>query len=264
MMNLRKYRQFVMVTFLVIMVAAFLTFASVWNSILTARDIKYEGWIIVFLSLLTIASIVLFYFSFKLSDQTAFQDHVNDLVSAEKEKLAKKMEDIEMQETELLTEENITNERISEIYAGLQSVKTIDSFAGKVLMNISKQIEIVRGVFFYKGEKEEEFTCRGEYALTGNKPVSFKTGENLTGQTAKNRTLTSIHEIPDDYFRIESGLGGARPKHLFLVPLVYKNETLAVIELATFKKIDAVQVKILNTLISELGERLNKFVSAKL
>jgi len=263
MMNLEKYRRFIVVTFMVIIIAAFLTLAAIWNSLLTADDIRNEGWIIVFLVILIAASIVLFYFSVKLSDPVAFQTNVNSLIATEKEKLIKRMQDEKSQEQEIFVEEADFKDRIAQIFSGLQSVKSIDSFANKILMNISKQVEIVRGVFFYRGDKEELFTCKGEYAITGNKPVPFKLGENLPGQVAKNKTLTSIHEIPEDYFKVESGLGGALPKHLLILPLVYKNDTLAVIELATFKKIEDVQIKILNTLISDLGERLNKFVSAK-
>jgi hypothetical protein len=264
MMNLQKYRRFIIVTFLVILVAAFLTLAALWNSLLTARDIRNEGWILVFLIILILASLVLFYFSVRLSDAAAFQETVDQLIAVEKEKLIRKMEDRKMQEQEELSEETDLKERINEVFAGLQSVKSIESFGNKVLMNISKQLDIVRGVFFFRKEKEDMFTCAGEYALTGKKPAPFKSGENITGQVARNKTLISIQDIPEDYFRVESGLGGAFPKYLVIFPLVFKNETIAVIELATFKKIDAIQFKILNSLISDLGERLNKFVSAKL
>jgi two-component system chemotaxis sensor kinase CheA len=249
---------------MVIIIAAFLTFAAIWNSLLTAGDVRNEGWIIVFLLLLIAACIALFYFSFRLSDPVAFQENLDKLVSAEKEKLKKKLEEKKSQEKESLIEETNIKEKTDQIVEGLQSVKSIDSFANKVLMNISKQVEIVRGIFFFRGKQEETFACKGEYALAGNKPTPFKMGENLTGQVAKNKTMTTIHDIPNEYFRVESGLGSALPRHLIIIPLVCNNETLAVIELATFKKIDAVQVKILNTLISELGERMNKFVSAKL
>jgi len=264
MMNLQKYRRFILVTFMVTIIAAFLTLAAIWNSILTAKDIRNEGWIIVFLSLLIASAVVLFFLSVKLSDPVAFQETVDNLVATEKMRWLKKQEDRKSQEEEAIAEETDLKDRIGQIYSGLASVKSLDSFANKVLMNISKQVEMVRGVFFYREDNGESYACKGEYALTGNKPSPFRLGENITGQTAKNKTLTCINEIPENYFRIESGLGGAFPKHLIILPLVYKNETLAVIELATFKKADAAQIKILNTLISDLGERLNKFVSAKL
>jgi hypothetical protein len=262
MMNLLKYRRFILVTFLVIVVSAFLTLAAVWNSLLTVQDIRNEGWIIVFLIILIIAVAILFYFALKLSDNIVFQESVDKLIATEKEKLLKKMEEKKSQTHEAITEESDLSFRIDKVLSGLKSVKTIETFANKLLMNISSEIEIVRGVFFYSGNVMDTFACKGEYALTGNKPASFKLGENLTGQVAKNRTLSSFDEIPADYFKAESGLGGTVPRHLIIFPMVYKEKTLAVIELATFKKIDSSQMKILNTLISELGERLNKFVSA--
>src|SRR4030043_2149248 len=124
MINLQKYRRFVLIIFMVIIIAAFLTLAAIWNSLLTAGDVRNEGWIIVFLLILVAASIALFYFSFKLSDPVAFQQNVDNLVAAEKEKLKKKMEEKKLQEKEMLTEEMNVKEKIDQIVAGLQSVKT--------------------------------------------------------------------------------------------------------------------------------------------
>lgn len=257
-----KYRRFIVITFLVIVVSAILLLIAVWNSLLRSSDVHNEGWIIVYIVILIIAVVTLYYFALKLSDNKAYQISVDKIVTAEKEKLMKKMEEKKSQAHEAVAEESDLNARVDNIVSGLQSVKSVDTFANKLLMNISKEIEIVRGVFFSAEIDKITFTCKGEYALTGKKPPSFKLGENLTGQTAKNRVLSSYDEIPAGYFKAESGLGGALPKHLIIVPLVHKEKALAVIEIATFKKINSSQVKILNLLISELGERMNKFVSA--
>jgi uncharacterized membrane protein YbhN (UPF0104 family) len=144
MINLSRYRRFVVVIFMVIIIAAFLTLAAIWNSLRTASNVRNEGWIIVFLLILIAACIALFYFSYKLSDPVAFQENTDKLVTAEKEKLKKKLEEMKSQEKESLTEESNLKERLDQITAGLQSVKSIDSFANKLLMNISKQVEIVR------------------------------------------------------------------------------------------------------------------------
>jgi hypothetical protein len=261
MINLQKYRRFILVTFMVIVLAAFLTLAAIWNSLLTVKDIRNEGWIIVFMMILIAACVVMFLFAIRLSDQDAFQENLDQIIAAEKEKLTKRMEEKKSQAQESLYEETDISERITQVLSGLNAAKSIDTFGSKLLMNLSKEIEIVRGVFFFREEKGDVYICKGEYAITGKKPEPFKLGENLSGQVAKNKTLMSLHEIPENYFKAESGLGGALPRHLFLFPLLYKNETIAVVEVATFKKIDSSQLKILNTLTSELGERMNKFVS---
>lgn len=261
-MNVLKYRRFILITFLVVIVAAFLSLAAIWNSLLHASDVRNEGWIIVFIFIHLLASGILFYFSFKLSDEEALQNYINQIVNTEKEKILNKFKEKEKQAYEETLKEADISDQIKQILTGLQSVKTIDSFANKFLINLSKQIEIVRGVIFIREKgKKNLFTCQGEYALTGNKPPSFKTGEGLTGQVAKSQKISTIEEIPENYFKAESGLGASLPRHLIIFPVVYNNETLAVVELAAFKKTTPAQLKILNTLTTELGERLNKFVS---
>ncbi len=260
-MNVLKYRRFILITFLVVIIAAFLSLTAIWNSLLHTDDVRNEGWIIVFISIHLLASGILFYFSFKLSDEDALQTNINQIVNAEKEKILNKLKEKEKQAHEETMKEADISEKIKQIMTGLQSVKTIDSFANKFLINLSKQIEIVRGVFFLREKGKNSFTCQGEYALTGNKPPSFKMGEGLTGQVAKSQKISTIEEIPENYFKAESGLGASLPRHLIIFPVVYNNETLAVIEIAAFKKTTPAQLKILNTLTTELGERLNKFVS---
>ncbi len=261
-MNVLKYRRFILVTFSVIIMAALLSLAAIRNSLLNAVDVRNEGWIIVFIIIHLLAGIILFYFSLKLSDNEALQAYIEQVVSKEKEKITRKFEEKEKQAYEESIKEADISEKIKLILAGLQSVKTINSLANKLLINLSKHIEIVRGVFFIREKNKSTFVCEGEYALTGNTPPPFKVGEGLTGQVAKNQQLSIIEEIPENYFKAESGLGASMPKHLIIFPVVYNNQTLAVVELATFKKTNPTQLKILNTLTTELGERLNKFVSA--
>jgi hypothetical protein len=261
-MNVLKYRRLILVTFLVVVMAAFLSLAAIWNSLLNVSDVRNEGWIIVFIFIHLIASGILFYFSFKLSDKKVLQNYINSIVETEKEKITKKFQEKEKHIFEETLKEADISEKMKQLMAGLQSAKSVDAFANKLLINLSKQIEIVRGVFFMREKGKSLFNCKGEYALTGNTPPAFKIGEGLTGQVAKSQRISTIEEIPENYFKAESGLGSSLPKHLIIFPVIYNEETMAVIELATFKKINPTQLKILNTLTTELGERLNKFVTA--
>jgi hypothetical protein len=72
----------------------------------------------------------------------------------------------------------------------------------------------------------------------------------------------TIHDIPESYFNISSGLGNSKPRFLLLIPVLFKEECIAVIELATFKKPDDNTGRVLNKLSTELGIRLNKYAVA--
>jgi two-component system chemotaxis sensor kinase CheA len=71
-----------------------------------------------------------------------------------------------------------------------------------------------------------------------------------------------LYDIPEQYFIVSSGLGTSQPRFLLIVPVLFNEESVAVLELAAFRKPDDLTGKILNKVSSELGIRLNKFAVA--
>jgi GAF domain-containing protein len=127
---------------------------------------------------------------------------------------------------------------------------------------MANHLGLVQGIVYVKEANGELFQICGEYALTGTKPGPFRTGEGLPGQVAQSKSPMTIHDIPESYFNISSGLGNSKPRFLLLIPVLFKEECIAVIELATFKKPDDNTGRVLNKLSTELGIRLNKYAVA--
>jgi hypothetical protein len=149
---------------------------------------------------------------------------------------------------------------INQVLTGMQGIRTINGLCKRMLSNLAKYMDFVQGIMYIKEPDGEMFNVAGEYALTDRKPQPFKIGENLTGQVADCKSLMIVPDVPEDYFTVSSGLGSSKPKFLILLPVLFKQECVAVIELAAFKKPDDTTVKTLHKLASELGIRLNKFV----
>ena len=115
----------------------------------------------------------------------------------------------------------------------------IETFAEKILTNIARQFEVVMGVIYLKDEKTKEFRSVSTYAWASEKPpASFKTGDGLNGQTAKNKVAMKLSDIPEGYINITSSLGSGSPRNLILVPLLLHKESIGMLELACFKEID--------------------------
>lgn len=88
-----------------------------------------------------------------------------------------------------------------------------------------------------KGENKS-LDMRSGYAIVladGEENPSFNWGEGLVGQVATSGKSLYLDELPEGYAsRIESGLGSALPKFLFIMAIKKENETVGVVEVATF------------------------------
>jgi hypothetical protein len=137
---------------------------------------------------------------------------------------------------------------------------TLNKLADKILSNFSKEFPIVTALIYFRAEKEGEFKAVGEYAyFSEEKPKDFKEGETLPGQVAKNKILLNISNIPDNYIKVGSGLGKGSPKHLLFIPILHEEETIAILELASFKKFEKNTEDIFNHLSPVIAEALLKY-----
>jgi hypothetical protein len=88
-----------------------------------------------------------------------------------------------------------------------------------------------------KGDKKS-LNLQSGFALVlaeDEKAPSFEVGEGLIGQVALSGKSLYLDELPEGYAaRIESGLGAALPKFLYIFPVKKENEVSGVVEVALF------------------------------
>ena len=65
---------------------------------------------------------------------------------------------------------------------------------------------------------------------------AFEFNEGLVGQAAREKKRILVTDIPDDYIKIESGLGNALPRHIVLAPFLFEETVKGVIELGSFRE----------------------------
>ncbi|MBN1789768.1 MAG: GAF domain-containing protein [Bacteroidales bacterium] len=261
MTNLGKYRKLSYIAIAVMVVTMLLSFAALWNSLLTS-DAKNEGWVILFFLLAFLSGVFLFFLAYKSTDAPELENIKKTSFEAGKKEILQEIEKRNQEvEKEKIEEEDI-DKSTEGILAGLKGIRTETGLCNKVLTNLANQLGFVQGIFYVKETGGELFNAAGDYALTGMKPKSFKAGENLPGQVAVHKAPVTVYDIPEEYFSISSGLGSSKPRFLILAPVLFKEECVAVLELASFKKPDELTIKVLNKISSELGIRLNKFAVA--
>ena len=111
----------------------------------------------------------------------------------------------------------------------------------------------------YLNSGNSTFKLVGSYAYSKRKNLSneFKKGEGLIGQAALEKKSILISDIPDDYIKINSGLGEASPKNILAVPFMYEDEVKGVVEIGSFHNFDDNTVEFLKQATENIGINFN-------
>jgi len=140
---------------------------------------------------------------------------------------------------------------------------SVAAYSEKLLQNIARELDIVQGLVFVLNDADQMFHVKGEYAyFSEEQPRSFPIGETLSGQVAKNRKLLNLKELPDGYITVLSGLGKSSPRQLLIIPVICEDESIGVMELASFKPFgeneELLAVKISESMANLLNELRNR------
>jgi signal transduction histidine kinase/HAMP domain-containing protein/CheY-like chemotaxis protein len=101
------------------------------------------------------------------------------------------------------------------------------------------------------------------YGLRADKaaPIQYRLGQSLIGQAARSKRSIVVANLPEGYVKISSGLGEAPPANLAVLPILFEDQVLGVIELASFTPFTPVQTDFLEQLTETLGVNFNTIIA---
>jgi signal transduction histidine kinase/DNA-binding response OmpR family regulator/HAMP domain-containing protein len=146
--------------------------------------------------------------------------------------------------------------QLQEITQEIQNVEQIDEFAEKLLKKLTPAIEAQIAAFFIFDTLDNAYKLSGSYGFISNPahPASFRVGEGLVGQSAADKTIKVVCDLPPDYISIRSGVVEGKPGQLVIAPILSSSEeVLAVIELALMTNIKTSHEELLRELLPILG-----------
>ncbi len=123
--------------------------------------------------------------------------------------------------------------RISEL---LQGEKSITELGNQILTALAEILDVQIASLFFHENSEFVLSSSYSYNIRKSNLNSFKLGEGLVGQSAKEQKLLVFTDVPEDYISIKSGLGEIKPSEIVVAPLIYQKEVIAVVELGTTKE----------------------------
>jgi signal transduction histidine kinase/ActR/RegA family two-component response regulator len=91
--------------------------------------------------------------------------------------------------------------------------------------------------------------------------TSFEAGEGLAGQAAVERTPILITDVPAGYIKVGSGLGEAAPVSLAVLPILFEDQVLGVLELASLTRFSDVHLAFFDQFVGTIGVAINTIMA---
>ncbi|MFN8255261.1 MAG: GAF domain-containing protein [Bacteroidales bacterium] len=179
-----------------------------------------------------------------------------DLKAETRDKKEQKLQKEEERQRQLALNEQ-KKSIINELRKDLSSSLNLQSYCEKTLINLSKHLAIMQALYFVKDKNDKVFRKAGSYAFYREDELrEFTEDIGLSGQVAANKKLINISNIPENYITVHSGLGKSTPSHLIILPVLYNNESIGIIEIASFNKFDSFWEEILTEFSIQTGQQL--------
>jgi signal transduction histidine kinase/HAMP domain-containing protein/CheY-like chemotaxis protein len=99
------------------------------------------------------------------------------------------------------------------------------------------------------------------YPASGQAPDRLALGETLVGQAASEGKRIHLTDVPAGYVRISSALGSAPPAEIVVLPVLFEDQVLAVIELASFSPFSDVHLAFLDQITETIGVTVNTIIA---
>ncbi|AXG56616.1 two-component system sensor kinase [Streptomyces lincolnensis] len=99
-------------------------------------------------------------------------------------------------------------------------------------------------------------SAQGATVETGGLPV-----HGLVRQAAREKKRILVEEAPPDYIKINSGLGEAAPASVVIIPILFEDKLLGVIELASFSRFSDVHLAFFDQFVNTIAVAINTIIA---
>jgi GAF domain-containing protein len=127
----------------------------------------------------------------------------------------------------------------------------------KVISGLVQYTRANQGALYILNDEEEsnnmlELISLFAFDIKKHEQQRIKPGQGILGQTFLEKETTYLTALPDEYVRITSGLGGATPKSILIVPLKVDKDVYGLVELASFNEFQPHEI----AFVEKLGESI--------
>jgi transcriptional regulator with GAF, ATPase, and Fis domain len=184
----------------------------------------------------------------------ALKDNINQMIANLRET------------TQINVEQDWLKTNLARMGGMLQGQADLGQVTRLIMSELTPLVTSQHGAFFLVEGEEEDLDLRlvASYGATegvggarSKKRDRFALGEGLVGQAAVEAKPILVENVPKDYIKIKSGLGEARPRNIIVLPVVFEEQVLGVIELASLQQVSEINRAFLEQITETIGVVLN-------
>jgi len=168
----------------------------------------------------------------------------NDLVSKSINSMSLNLEKNEKHNRE----QNWLKDGLNKLSMELSGDMGLDKITSSSISFISRYVDAGRGVIYLCDPAQKTLRLVSSYAFTERDHLSnvYEFGTGVVGQVALEKRAILLSNVPKDEAPVSTGTLQSAPVNTYTYPLVYEDELLGVVELASLVPFSAVQTAFLD------------------
>jgi HAMP domain-containing protein/signal transduction histidine kinase/CheY-like chemotaxis protein len=165
--------------------------------------------------------------------------------------------------TQRNAEQDWLKSNLASISGMLQGQRDLAAVTQLIMSEVTPTVNAQHGAFFLAeaaADGSPELVLAASYGFTPRRSElrsRFEIGESLVGQAAFERKTIALTDIPPSYIKVGSGLGEATPAGILVMPVLFEDRVLGVIELASLRPFSEVNRDFLEQITETIGVVLN-------
>jgi signal transduction histidine kinase/DNA-binding response OmpR family regulator/HAMP domain-containing protein len=159
------------------------------------------------------------------------------------------------------TEQDWLKTNLAKFSRMLQGQKDLNTVGRLILSELAPVVTAQHAVFYVLDSSRDtpKLTLLASYGSKGQSAIGSQLdlGEGLVGQCAIEKEKILLADVPRDYITIFSGLGGASPQNILVIPVIFEGQVKGVLELASFERFSPTHEAFLDQLAESIGIVIN-------
>ncbi|MEV2276085.1 HAMP domain-containing protein [Nocardiopsis sp. NPDC049922] len=153
---------------------------------------------------------------------------------------------------------------LNRISGHIQGHRDLHELARLIMTEVTPLLDAQHGACYLPEDQGDQDVFR-LYAGFGFSPDEsrrrIRKGVGLAGEALAQQTEQQVSNIPPGYVTVQSGLGQAEPRHLYILPIISEERALGVIEFASYEEFREIHKNFLRQLVALLGTTINTILA---